>query len=66
MILNSFFSFLETHGPILDEVLYLQRYSEGWEDGKWEEKHDFRECVEAHRYRREDGEENYRGESRDE
>jgi len=29
----------------VDEVYYLQRYSEGWEDGKWTERVDERDCI---------------------
>lgn len=38
----------------LEDVLYLQRYKEGWE-GKYEEKYDFRECLEGGRYVQQDG-----------
>jgi hypothetical protein len=32
---------------VIDSVLYLQHYSEGWTDGKFEEKHDYRDCIET-------------------
>ena len=32
--------------PEIEEVYYLQRYKEGWKDGKWEEKMDERDCIE--------------------
>lgn len=35
-----------TGKPEIEEVIYLQRYKEGWSDGKWEEKMDERECLE--------------------
>jgi len=34
----------------IEEVYYLQRYKEGWKDGKWEEKMDVRECIEQHSF----------------
>ena len=43
--------FSEQNDPIVDTVLYLQRYKEGWDNGKWEEKYDFRECIDEPRYR---------------
>lgn len=39
--------FLEREGPIIDTVLYLQSYKEGWK-GNFEYKHDFRECISDH------------------
>ncbi|XP_059093412.1 GDP-fucose protein O-fucosyltransferase 2-like [Tigriopus californicus] len=46
--------FLEREGPIIDTVLYLQSYKEGWE-GNFEYKHDFRECLsENHPYVKEE------------
>lgn len=30
----------------VEEIYYLQKYKEGWKDGKWEEKMDIRDCVE--------------------
>lgn len=29
----------------IDEIVYLQRYKEGWKDGVWEEKIDDRSCI---------------------
>jgi len=34
----------------IDEVWYLQRYSEGWTSGSWEEKIHERDCLEQQRY----------------
>ena len=34
----------------IDEVYYLQRYKEGWTDGKWDEKMDERECIEQNSF----------------
>ncbi len=54
--------YLARHEPVLDEVLYLQRYKEGWNAGEFVEKRDFRECIDPPRYRREeDGTGLYRG-----
>ena len=38
-------SYLKQEGPIIDTVYYLQNYAEGWKNGHFEEKHDFRDCV---------------------
>ena len=35
----------ETGESGIDEILYLQGYAEGWEDGHWEEKVDDRDCI---------------------
>ena len=35
----------ETGESGIDEILYLQEYAEGWEDGHWEEKVDDRDCI---------------------
>ena len=45
--------YLKQEGPIIDSVFYLQNYAEGWKDGKFEEKHDFRECIDRPRYHKE-------------
>ena len=45
--------YLEKEGPIIDTVYYLQNYAEGWKDGHFEEKHDFRECIDKPRYQQE-------------
>ncbi|XP_070536175.1 GDP-fucose protein O-fucosyltransferase 2-like isoform X1 [Ptychodera flava] len=42
----------ETGEPAIDELYYLQRYEEGWKDGKWEEKLDERECINPPVYRK--------------
>ena len=40
----------------IDQVFYLQNYKEGWGE-KYEEKHDFRDCIDnMDRYYRQDGE----------
>lgn len=33
-----------TGKPEIDVIYYLQRFKEGWKDGKWEEKFEFRDC----------------------
>jgi len=44
----------------IDEIIYLQRYAEGWKDGVWEEKVDDRPCIDNPVYRKgDDGK--YRG-----
>jgi len=35
---------------VIDQVFYLQGYSEGWSSGNFEEKYDFRDCIEPERY----------------
>ena len=45
--------YLIQEGPIIDSVYYLQNYAEGWKNGHFEEKHDFRECIDPARYRQE-------------
>ena len=30
---------------VIEEVYYLQRYAEGWTDGKWEQRMDIRDCI---------------------
>ena len=42
---------LETGRAVIDQILYLQPYKEGWNNGKWEEKIDERECIEPPAYR---------------
>ena len=32
--------------PVIDQMFILQGYKEGWKDGKFEEKIDFRDCLE--------------------
>ena len=40
----------------IDKMFILQRYAEGWEDGKFEEKIDLRDCLDpVHLYREQDG-----------
>ena len=41
----------ETGSPAIDQTIYLQRYREGWTNGKWEEKIDERECLDTPVYR---------------
>ena len=41
-------------GPVIDSVIYMQNYAEGWKDGKFEEKFDYRDCIDRPKYR-EDG-----------
>jgi len=48
--------FLSKEGTTIDSVYYLQGYKEGWKDGKFEEKHDLRDCLESPRYKLIDGE----------
>ncbi|KAK2173863.1 hypothetical protein NP493_845g01010 [Ridgeia piscesae] len=31
--------------PEIDIIYYLQRFKEGWRDGKWEERIEFRDCI---------------------
>ena len=31
---------------VIEEIYYLQRYAEGWDGGKWEDKMDIRDCIE--------------------
>ena len=50
--------YLEKEGSIIDTVYYLQNYAEGWKDGKFEEKHDFRDCIDPPRYHQ-DGNQSY-------
>lgn len=45
-----FENFLIESGNEIEEVYYLQHYSEGWSNGKWEEKMDIRDCLENHHY----------------
>ena len=45
--------YLKQEENIIDTVYYLQNYAEGWKDGKFEEKHDFRECIDRPRYHKE-------------
>lgn len=35
----------ETGSSGIDELIYLQGYKEGWNDGQWEEKIDDRDCI---------------------
>ncbi|KAE9556562.1 hypothetical protein FO519_000256 [Halicephalobus sp. NKZ332] len=45
-----FEDYLSRNGRVIDGVVYLQRYVEGWKDGKWEERFDVRNCLDADRY----------------
>ena len=38
--------FSEKELPVIDQMFILQGYKEGWKDGKFEEKIDFRDCLE--------------------
>ena len=37
--------YLKQEGPVIDMVYHLQNYAEGWKDGHFEEKYDFRDCI---------------------
>ena len=37
--------YLKQEGSVIDAVYYLQNYAEGWKDGHFEEKYDFRDCI---------------------
>ena len=52
---------MREHGPVIDSVIYMQNYAEGWKDGKFEEKFDYRDCIDPPRYRKEDGSDLYEG-----
>ena len=41
---------IEKEGPVIDTVLYLQNYAEGWSSGNFEYKHDYRDCIDPPRY----------------
>ncbi|KAK0420778.1 hypothetical protein QR680_014881 [Steinernema hermaphroditum] len=45
-----FEDFLKVNGPIIDQVVYLQNYAEGWTNGHFEMKADERECISADQY----------------
>ena len=47
-----FEEYLSQNGEVIDGVVYLQRYKEGWRDDKWEERFDVRDCIDADRYYR--------------
>ncbi|XP_064608474.1 GDP-fucose protein O-fucosyltransferase 2-like isoform X2 [Liolophura sinensis] len=41
-----FMDYLKVIGePKIEQLYYLQPYEEGWKDGKWEERMDFRPCI---------------------
>uniref|UniRef100_A0A914YBM1 GDP-fucose protein O-fucosyltransferase 2 n=1 Tax=Panagrolaimus superbus TaxID=310955 RepID=A0A914YBM1_9BILA len=50
-----FEEFLEDNGNVIDHVIYLQHYAEGWNNGQWEEKFDVRKCINADNYYAKDG-----------
>ncbi|XP_071789096.1 GDP-fucose protein O-fucosyltransferase 2-like isoform X1 [Asterias amurensis] len=50
----------ESGQAVIDQILYLQGYKEGWTNGKWEEKIDERECIDPPSYQP-DGKGLYRG-----
>ncbi|CAG2221080.1 POFUT [Mytilus edulis] len=39
---------------VVEEIYYLQRYKEGWTNGKWEEKMDIRECIDRVPYQKDE------------
>ncbi|XP_071942701.1 GDP-fucose protein O-fucosyltransferase 2-like isoform X1 [Antedon mediterranea] len=41
--------------PEIEEIYTLQRYAEGWKNGKFEEKYDRRECIDRPPYIKKDG-----------
>ncbi|XP_013395968.2 GDP-fucose protein O-fucosyltransferase 2 isoform X2 [Lingula anatina] len=41
-------------GAVIEEVYYLQRYKEGWKDGKWEERMDIRDCLDQNYYHKDE------------
>ena len=41
-------------GTSIEQVYYLQRFAEGWKDGKWEEKIEVRDCIDEPRYRKDE------------
>ncbi|TKR64379.1 hypothetical protein L596_024925 [Steinernema carpocapsae] len=45
-----FEEFLKENGPMIDKVIYLQNYAEGWSNGNFEMKSDERDCISADRY----------------
>lgn len=48
--------YAEIASPIIDQVYILQGYKEGWQSGKFEEKVDFRDCLDqVHLRQEEDG-----------
>ena len=55
------FNYAEKESSIIDIVLYLQGYKEGWKDGEFQEKFDYRDCIDPPRYRRPIGDDHYHG-----
>ncbi|XP_040563245.1 GDP-fucose protein O-fucosyltransferase 2 [Lepeophtheirus salmonis] len=55
-----FTDFLDINGLIIDSTYYLQSYKEGWEDGNFEEKWDYRECIDRPPYKKQE-KNRYRG-----
>ena len=52
VLVMEFEDYLSQNGEIIDGVVYLQRYVEGWRNGKWEERFDVRDCIDVDRYYR--------------
>uniref|UniRef100_A0A7E4VQW6 GDP-fucose protein O-fucosyltransferase 2 n=1 Tax=Panagrellus redivivus TaxID=6233 RepID=A0A7E4VQW6_PANRE len=50
-----FYEYLKVNPYYVDEVVYLQHYKEGWKDGKWSERYEKRDCIEADKYYRKEG-----------
>ena len=50
-----FEEFLKLNGDVIDQVVYLQHYAEGWKNGEWEERYDVRECINTNNYYLKDG-----------
>ena len=47
VLIMMFYGIAAENGNMLaiDRAVYLQRYAEGWRDGKWETRADFRPCI---------------------
>lgn len=45
-----FEDFINREGKVIEHVVYLQHYAEGWTNGQWEEKYDVRDCIGANNY----------------
>ena len=52
LFLHVLWSFTVDNSMIaIDRAIYLQRYEEGWRDGKWETRADERPCIERTSFR---------------